>query len=262
MSADLDVEGLSVRFGGLLALDRVSLHGAAGRVTGLIGPNGAGKTTLFNACTGLVVPKQGTIRLDGRRLNGRSPARRAQWGLGRTFQRMELFDGMTVLDNVAMGPDAQLAGRYVWTQLWGTRRSRRTTLAQARQALQDCGIEHLSGRLAGGLSTGERRLVELARAVASRFRYLLLDEPSSGLDVGETARFGDLLSAIANQQGVGILLVEHDMALVRQICSYIYVLDFGELIHQGEATEVLGSDVVRTAYLGSTEVADSSTEVA
>jgi ABC-type branched-subunit amino acid transport system ATPase component len=250
----LIINGLSVRFGGLTAVDQVSLHAPAGSITGLIGPNGAGKTTTFNACTGVVSTRQGSVELEGITLDGMSPAARAHRGLGRTFQRMELFDNMTVAENVALGPEALLSARRPWGQLFCTRRDRETIREAAHSALERCGIAMLSNRIAGDLSTGQRRLVELARAIASPFRFLLLDEPSSGLDVMETERFGAILSKFVADSGMGILLVEHDMHLVARVCEFIYVLDFGQLIHSGPCAETLNSDVVKAAYLGAESV--------
>ena len=254
-AADLVVESLTVRFGGLVAVDDVSLRAPSGAITGLIGPNGAGKTTIFNGCTGLNSPSHGTIELGGRRLDGHSPAWRAQAGLGRTFQRMELFDSLDVRENVALGREALLAGRRWRGRFTGTRSERAQCLEAAAQALSFCEIAHLASETVGDLSTGHRRLVEIARVLAGDFRFLLLDEPSSGLDVHETEQFARILSGILDRDDVGILLVEHDMALVRAVCSYIYVLDFGKLIYEGAASDVLCSEVVKAAYLGAAEVA-------
>ena len=255
--AELTVEGLTVRFGGLVAVEDVTLRGPAGTITGLIGPNGAGKTTTFNACTGLVTPAAGTVRLDDHNLDGRSPAKRAQLGLGRTFQRMALWDTMSVRDNVALGRECQFAGRRWWHQLRGSRRAQADRLAAADETLDRCGIAHLAASTAGDLSTGQRRLVELARALSARFRFLLLDEPSSGLDERESENFAAVLNSIAATDGTGILLVEHDMSLVRATCSYLYVLDFGKLICEGPAEQVLASQEVRSAYLGSETKAEA-----
>ena len=248
---DLEVDGLTVRFGGLVAVDDVGLRAPAGRITGLIGPNGAGKTTTFNACTGLVTPTAGAIRLGGQSLSHHSPSWRARLGLGRTFQRMELFETMDVRENVALGREALLAGRRLTGRLIGSRADRAECLGAAEAAMARCGIGNLSRAIAGDLSTGQRRLVELARVLAGGFRFLLLDEPSSGLDVTETEGFSAILHRVVVEEGLGILLVEHDMALVRATCSYIYVLDFGQLIYEGPATDVLASQVVKAAYLGS-----------
>ena len=247
---DLEVDGLTVHFGGLIAVNRVSLHGAAGAITGLIGPNGAGKTTIFNACTG-VVPCDGRVRLGPHDLGHHSTASRASHGLGRTFQRMELFDSMTVAENVALGPEAFLAARRPWSQLACARHQRHDIRTRTKEAMDRCGIGPMARQRVGDLSTGQRRLVELARAMATPFRFLLLDEPSSGLDVVETERFGQIISRFVAETGIGILLVEHDMALVSGVCSYIYVLDFGNLIFQGPCADVLSSETVRAAYLGS-----------
>jgi ABC-type branched-subunit amino acid transport system ATPase component len=255
-TASLAVQNLTVQFGGLIAVDDVSLSARAGAITGLLGPNGAGKTTTFNACTGTVTPVHGTITLGRTRLNRHSTARRAKLGLGRTFQRMELFDSMTVAENVALGPEAGFAAQQPWRQLFEGHGERAEILRRRDDALDRCGITHLAGQFVGELSTGQRRLVELARAIASSFRFLLLDEPSSGLDVAETVHFGQILRDYVADTGVGILLVEHDMALVADVCSYIYVLDFGRLIFEGTTRETMASEIVRAAYLGSDAVED------
>ena len=246
----LVVRDVTVRFGGLTAVDNVSLEAPIGRITGLIGPNGAGKTTTFNACTGLVGAAQGQISLFGHDVTRTGSARRAQLGLGRTFQRMEIYDRMTVAENVAMGREALLAGRRLWAPLWTSRHERDQIHDLTAEAIELCGISHLRDRPAGLLSTGQKRLVELARAVAGDFRLLLLDEPSSGLDHSETDAFGEVLLSVVNSRGTGILLVEHDMSLIRNICEYVFVLDFGRLITEGRTHDVLSSDVVRAAYLG------------
>jgi ABC-type branched-subunit amino acid transport system ATPase component len=246
----LEVDGLTVAFGGLVAVDGLNLTAPPGRVTGLIGPNGAGKSTVFNACSGLVVPRSGKVRLSGRDVTRLATARRARSGLGRTFQQIELFDSLTVLDNVLVGFEASRAGGGVYSQVIGKRGERQAGLAVARSLLELCGLAGLQGEQAGALSTGQRRLVELARCLAGPFSVLLLDEPSSGLDHRETEEFGRILRRVVAERGVGILLVEHDMALVMDICDEIYVMDFGTLIFQGTPGEVRRSDVVRTAYLG------------
>jgi ABC-type branched-subunit amino acid transport system ATPase component len=251
---DLSIERATVQFGGLLAVDDVSLRASGGEITGLIGPNGAGKTTIFNACAGVVALAQGSVSLGPHRLDGHSAARRAKHGLGRTFQRMELFDSMTVAENVALGPEALIAAQKPWGQLMARRSEQRQVRHCAETALTRCGINDLADRVAGSLSTGQRRLVELARALATPFRFLLLDEPSSGLDVVETEAFGAILAAFVRDSGIGILLVEHDMALVAAVCQQTNVLEYGQLIFSGSASETLASDIVRAAYLGSEAV--------
>jgi ABC-type branched-subunit amino acid transport system ATPase component len=251
---DLGIDQVTVRFGGLLAVDNVSITAPAGTITGLIGPNGAGKTTIFNACTGVVPTAAGHIRLADYDLGHHSTSTRASHGLGRTFQRMELFDSMTVAENVALGPEAHFAAGRPWSQLACGRRQRRDIEERAHGAMERCGIRPLARRRAGDLSTGQRRLVELARVIATPFRFILLDEPSSGLDVRETELFGAILTNFVEETGVGLLLVEHDMALVATVCSYIYVLDFGRLIFSGPTSDALASETVRAAYLGSDAV--------
>ena len=246
----LEIQGLTVGFGGLVAVDALSVTALPGRVTGLIGPNGAGKTTVFNACSGLVTPRSGKVRLGGRDVTRFAAAKRARTGLGRTFQQMELFDSLSVLDNVLVGFEASKAGGGVYSQVIARRGDRQQGLALARSLLALCGLAGLEDAQAGTLSTGQRRLVELARCLAGPFSVLLLDEPSSGLDHRETEVFGQILKRVVAERGVGILLVEHDMALVMDVCDEIYVMDFGTRIFAGTPDEVRRSDIVRAAYLG------------
>ena len=249
----LAITDLVVRFGGLTAVDHVSLTAPLGQITGLVGPNGAGKTTTFNACTGLNKPTEGRVALMGQDVSKASVQHRAQLGLGRTFQRMELYDSLPVAENVALGLEARLAGNKPWRLLVGRRGERDAVKASADRALHLCGISQLRDRRPADLSTGQRRLVELARAVAGGAQMLLLDEPSSGLDKLETAAFGAVLRVLVEQEGRGILLVEHDMSLVMNICDYVFVLDFGKPIFDGTPAELAASSIVRAAYLGSDE---------
>jgi ABC-type branched-subunit amino acid transport system ATPase component len=163
---------------------------------------------------------------------------------------MDLFDSMTVEENISLGPESMFAGRRPWSQLFATPREQADVRERTEHALATCGIQALRKRPTRDLSTGQRRLVELARAVASNFRFLLLDEPSSGLDVGETERLAETLVRYVSSTGIGLLLVEHDMSLVAAVCSYVYVLDFGKLIYSGTTAEILASQVVQAAYLG------------
>jgi ABC-type branched-subunit amino acid transport system ATPase component/branched-subunit amino acid ABC-type transport system permease component len=247
----LALDDLRVRFGGLVAVDGVSLEAPTGKITGLIGPNGAGKTTTFNSCSGLNRPSAGAVKFGGSSITRRSPAWRARNGIGRTFQQMELFDSLTVEQNVRLGLESKLAGASVLTQLVARSSERTRVAGSARAAIELCGITGLAGRRTADLSTGQRRLVELARAIAGEHSILLLDEPSSGLDKEETAAFGSILTKVVQERGVGILIVEHDMSLVMSTCDHVYVLDFGSLIFEGKTTDVQRSDVVRAAYLGS-----------
>jgi ABC-type branched-subunit amino acid transport system ATPase component len=231
----------------------VSLEAPMARITGLVGPNGAGKTTTFNACSGLVKPTRGRVILHGRDVTRLGSAGRARHGLGRTFQKPELFNSLTVRENVELGREASMAGANPFTQVAGTRGDTTTIERSVDDAIELTGIGPISDLQAGLLPAGQRRMVELARTLAGPFDLLLLDEPSAGLDAAETRRFGDVLSGVVAERGTGILLVEHDMALVRQVCAHIYVLDFGRLVFEGTADEMLASEVVRAAYLGSEE---------
>jgi ABC-type branched-subunit amino acid transport system ATPase component len=226
------------------------LSAPTGRITGLIGPNGAGKTTTFDVISGLNRNFGGSVSFGGSNISRLGSAARGRRGLGRTFQRMELADALTVFENVALGIEAGQAGRHTLGQMFASPGQRLNRLAATHDALALCGISQLADAQAGSLSTGERRLVELARCLAGQFDLLLLDEPSSGLDRTETERFGRILRSVVESRGCGILLVEHDMSLVLNVCDHIYVLDFGRLVFEGTPSEVAASDLVRAAYLG------------
>ncbi len=246
----LRVEDLRVTFGGIRAVDGFSLEAHLGQITGLIGPNGAGKTTTFNACSGTIRPAAGRIELLGHDVTRRSPSRRARLGLGRTFQRMELFTSMSVRDNVAMGPDARLGGNRPWSQLRGSASEKTQVADQTDEALALCGIDHLAGRGVAELSTGQRRLVELARVIAGGFEVLLLDEPCSGLDRTESDDLARLLVRLVDERDLAVLLVEHDMDVALRICRQLFVLDFGKPLFAGTPKQVRDSELVRRAYLG------------
>jgi ABC-type branched-subunit amino acid transport system ATPase component/branched-subunit amino acid ABC-type transport system permease component len=250
--AGVEVADLKVRFGGLVAVDGLTLSAPVGRVTGLIGPNGAGKTTTFNVCSGLLRPTSGQVRLHGADVAHVGPATRSRRGLGRTFQLMELCDTLTVAENIALGREASLAGANPIAHVLARPSDHRLVDEITSEAMDLCGITELATLQAGALSTGQRRLVELARCLAGPFDVLLLDEPSSGLDRDETVRFGSVLGEVIDRRGSGVLLVEHDMSLVLGVCSHIYVMDFGRLVFEGTPEEVAASPVVQAAYLGDT----------
>lgn len=235
------VEEVTVSFGGLRALDSVDIEVGRGMVTGLIGPNGAGKTTMFNVVTGLQRPERGRVILDGRDITRDGPKQRARLGLGRTFQRLELFGSLSARDNVLVALE-----------------SRGMTGRRGRQLADDLlarvGLATVADRQADVLPTGMARVLELARALACEPKVLLLDEPSSGLDNAEGDQVGDLLAELAGL-GMAILLVEHDMELVMRICSKIFVLDFGRMIASGAPEEVRADANVQAAYLGTANLA-------
>lgn len=245
VSGTLEVRGLSVSFGGLQAVRDVDLEIPLDAVTGLIGPNGAGKTTTIDALCGFVVAR-GTIALAGQRLDGLEPHARARAGLARTFQSIELFDDLTVAENLRV---AASTGRW-WSTLVDLvapfRDARRVDVA----ALLDLvGIADLGTERPPALSHGQRRLVSVARALASGPRLLLLDEPAAGLDPDETVALGALLRRLP-ETGVGVLLVDHDMALVLDVCRDLVVLDVGAVIASGPTAAVASDPVVTAAYLG------------
>ncbi|MGK2950438.1 MAG: ABC transporter ATP-binding protein [Acidimicrobiales bacterium] len=234
MSA-LSVEGVSVSFGGRAALTDVSITAEAGTVTGLIGPNGAGKTTLFNVICGLETPNRGTISIGGGDVTRLAPFKRARRGLARTFQRLELFGLLTVRENVRLAADV-------------ARRPGPDAVADA--LLERMGLSAVAHQRSDRLPTGQARLVELARALATDPAVLLLDEPASGQDENETAAFSAMLGEVA-AEGVAVVLVEHDIHLVMEVCAHIHVLDLGRVIASGPPAAVQRDQEVLAAYLGS-----------
>ena len=249
----LETSGVTVRFGGHQALSDVSVTVEPGRIVGLIGPNGAGKTTLFNAICGVIAPTAGTVKIQDRDVSRLATHKRARLGLGRTFQRLEVFASLSVADNIRAG----LEIRQTWSRRGGSPPqflapaggSDIPPEAEVSLILDRLGLGELASVSVGSLPTGQARLVELGRALAARPSVLLLDEPASGLDDTETEEFGVLLTDLASA-GLGILLVEHDVGLVMQVCSDIYVLDFGQVIAHGDPDTVRANEAVVAAYLG------------
>lgn len=240
----LDVRDVTVKFGGNTAVDQVTFSVPAGQITGLIGPNGAGKTTCFNTITGLQRPTSGTVLLDGADITGLSPARRAHLGVARTFQRLELFLSLSVRDNI------RVAGEI----LRASTRHRRDVVAETERILALTGLGDVAELNVAEIPTGRARVVEVARALMTQPRLLLLDEPASGQTEQETEAFAAMLGGLA-ADGLGICLVEHDLPLVMRLCATIHVLDYGELIASGTPAEIQSSPKVIAAYIGTEEVA-------
>jgi ABC-type branched-subunit amino acid transport system ATPase component/branched-subunit amino acid ABC-type transport system permease component len=249
-STSLSVESLTIRYGGAVAVDNVTVAVRAGMITGLVGPNGAGKTSIFNVCSGLVKPSAGRITLHGTDVTHASPSQRARLGLGRTFQRVQLFESLDVRSNITLARESALAGSNPLRQVVGRRGDAREIDRAVAAAIELTGVGAYLDKPVDHLSTGQRRLVELARVLAGPFDTILLDEPSSGLDPAETEHFGAILCRAVAERGLGVLLVEHDMALVQQTCAHVYVLDYGSMIFEGTAQQMLTADSVRAAYLG------------
>ncbi|MFN2464282.1 MAG: ATP-binding cassette domain-containing protein [Candidatus Dormibacteria bacterium] len=248
----LTVDDVRLSFGGIRALNGISLQLNQGEILGLIGPNGAGKTTLFNCISGVLVPDSGEIRFDGRNLLRLKPHERARRGIARTFQDLQLWGSMTVLENCQTPMDA-LSNRSMIAdafRLPSSHRLERVAEERARAILHFLRLSDQADRLAGDLPVGLQRRVEIARALCMKPSLLLLDEPASGLDAGETAELADLLAAIRERFKVSMLLVDHDMSLVMRACHYIYVLDFGDLISRGRPEQVREDQKVISAYLG------------
>jgi branched-chain amino acid transport system ATP-binding protein len=260
----LELEGIVVRFGGIRAVDEVSLGVDAGEVLGLIGPNGAGKTTLFDVIAGVREPDEGRVRLDGRDITRTSPVDRARRGMRRTFQRVQAFGWLTVEDNVLAatewhgGGGGFVADVVAWR---GRRRREQMRRDRARAVLQRCGLESVKDELAGSLPIGVARMVEFARAIADEPRLLLLDEPASGLDASESARLGDLIHAVRAEMGCAVVLVEHDAAFVMAHCDRIVVLDQGRVLAEGLPDEIQQDQRVRAAYLGDLAIAGPASAI-
>jgi branched-chain amino acid transport system ATP-binding protein len=234
------IDGVTVRFGGTTAVDDVRLDLRPGTITGLIGPNGAGKTTLFNVITGMQRPTSGRVVFDGQDITRRGPAPRAHLGIARTFQRLELFLTLTVRDNVRVAGDIMKARR----------RGSYDVDTETDRLLELTGLTAIADQEVSDIPTGRARVVEVARALMTRPRLLLLDEPASGQTEQETEEFAEMLRGLA-ADGLGICLVEHDLPLVMGLCSTIHVLDQGRLISSGTPDETRASPEVVAAYIGS-----------
>jgi branched-chain amino acid transport system ATP-binding protein len=249
----LSVSGVSVSFGGIRALDKVSLSVGAGEVVGLIGPNGAGKTTLFDVICGVRIPDAGRVLMDGHDVTTTRAMHRARGGLRRTYQAVQVFGWLSVIDNVVAALDWEGGGGGLFADLTALPTRKRREKARRKQAmgaLERCGLGGVADEPSSSLPIGLARMLELARATVEPPRVLLLDEPTSGLDATEATRLGQQVREISRTAHCGVLLVEHDMEFVMGVCDRIVVLNLGQVIAQGTPDEVRADETVRVAYLG------------
>jgi branched-chain amino acid transport system ATP-binding protein len=246
----LESSGVCKRFSGITALEDVSVTVEPGEPVGLIGPNGAGKTTFFNCLLGLLRSDEGRVVFNARDITRMPVYKRARLGFGRTFQRVELFTGMTVRDHLFVAERARLGSGRLWKDILNLARPTADERERVDHTLELLGLLDVADTPIESLSLGSARLVEVGRALMTEPLLLLLDEPSSGLDQSETMELVGTLQAVQRERGTAILLVEHDVEMVQAFASRLYVLDFGIVIAAGPTSDVMSDEAVRKAYLG------------
>ena len=252
MRAVLEVNQATMQFGGLIAVNNLSMSIGDGEIVALIGPNGAGKTTAFNMITGVYKPTSGMISLNAQNITGLKPNRIAEKGIARTFQNIRLFSPLTVAENVDLAQHVRLKSNWVAATLRSPRYRREMQAVHERtdELLEYMGLTDLKGELAGSLPYGKQRKLEIARALATQPRLLLLDEPAAGMNPSEADELKELICGIRDRFNIAILLIEHHMDVVMGISDRIYVLNYGTLIASGTAREIQNNEAVISAYLG------------
>ena len=246
----LSLRGVCKSFGGIQAVHSISFDVSAGECVGLVGPNGAGKTTLFNCVCGQLRPELGDIHFDGAPLNSLPTYKRARLGIGRTYQKVEVFTDMTVREHLMVAERARRGEARLWRDLLNLSKPTEDEVRRVDATLELVGITRLAGTSVNALGLGNCRLVELARALASEPKILLADEPSSGLDLHETAEVAAVLRQVQRERGTAVLLVEHDLSMVADVVDRTIVMDLGAMLAEGTFDEVMAQPSVRDAYLG------------
>ena len=252
----LQMENVVMQFGGVRAIDGLSLEVNRGEIVALIGPNGAGKTTAFNCITGIYTPTSGSVKFDGRDLRGNAPDAITKLGIARTFQNIRLFSNLTVFDNVLIAEHLRVKDNVFSATLRLNRKEEERMRAETEQLLQEQGLYAYKDDIASSLPYGLQRRLEIARALATKPELLLLDEPAAGMNPQETQELTDFIVKIRDQYHLSIFMIEHHMDLVMQISERIYVLNFGRLIAHGTPEEIQNNQEVIDAYLGGSDDAE------